>query len=395
MWRLIMAVIGGCVLVTSGARAQLAEELIAISVEVVSKAKSQGEAVREAQAQVMAETARAQVIEIVGEKRYQQNRPVIEAKIVRQAAKFIPVVNPGRARQQPDGTWKVPVEVKLSASSIRRMVLETGILSDAEGPASIVPLVAVVDRTKGLTVRWWLGETRAQPYGSLLELNRSFHEILQGEFSRHGFHLIRPQGSQNSPLPEHLRSERPSLGEMRSIAQYYNAPMFMKGEVRFRESETSPGEVVCQIRLQVVHAGTDRSVAEASRAFEVGSGNMESAIRTRMTAELPDIAKDLSQQVLDAWQRGTLNANLIRLAVRGNLTPQHLAEFKSGLLRSVKEVKGLKERLFDQGQVTFEVDYTGEEKRLAEKLGRLQIPNFAIRLAESSGTNLTLEVRAR
>jgi hypothetical protein len=370
------------------------EDLLTVKLDGISKAATPAQATRDVQASLMQKTAREQVIAVLGDKRYNKNKPLIESKIVRQSAKFIPFVNPGLPVQQPDGSFKVPVELKISLASLRKMVSEAGFLNDSEGPATIFPMVTFVDRSKALTTRWWMGLDRDDTHKFLNQTERTFYEKLQAELSGQGFHLIKPLETQASPLPEMYRVERPSQADAALLGEYYRASMILKGDVRFREARDAANTYIGSVKLQVVQSASGRMVAEVSREFTTDAGQFETVMRAKLNAELPDIAKDLAVQVLEAWQRGTINANLVRLAVRGTMNPKQLNEFKGALQRGVREMKGLKERSFERGQVVFEVDYAGDAASLAERLKTLQIPSFDTRLASSSEQGLTMDVKA-
>jgi hypothetical protein len=370
------------------------DDLLTLTAEGTSKATSAVEAAREIQIETIGNTARTQVIDIMGEKRYLKNKAAVESKIIKQSAKYIPYVNPGTPVQQSDGTWKMPVELRLSQASLRRMILEAGLLNDADGPASIVPLVTFNDRQKGVALRWWQGEPKDEAHKFLAQLSRSFYDRFQTEFSRQGFHLMKPLETQNSPLPEPYRVDRLSNSDMVFISDYFNAPMVLKGDIRFKESKESSGVVLIAIKLQVLQPVSGRTVAEVTRQVETEPGAFDNMVRSKLATEFPELSKDLATQVLEAWQRGTLNTNLIRLSVRGRLTPKQLNEFKTGLVQNVHEVKSIKERAFESGQVLFEVDYTGEPGPLAEHLRSMKLAPFETRLAEASEKGLALEVRA-
>jgi len=90
-----------------------------------------------------------------------------------------------------------------------------------------------------------------------------------------------------------------------------------------------------------------------------------------------------------------LNANLVRLAVMGTLNPKQMNEVKAGILKGAPEVKSLKERVFDRGEVDFEADVSGDAKSVAERLKSVQIPGFQTRVTDASAKSLTLEVKTK
>jgi len=370
------------------------EDLVTITGEGTSEAVSSVEATREIQNTVMTETARAKVIELVGEKRYLKSKGIIDSKLIRQAVKFIPYVNLKPPVQQTDQSWKTTVEMKLSLTSLRKMILDAGILNDAEGPASILPLVAFSDRQKGTALRWWQGEPKDEQHKFLSLISHSFFDQMQAEFSKQGFHLIRPLETQISPFPEVYRVEHPASQDLAFMSEYYASPMVMQGDVRVKGSKDG-GIALGVIRLQVIQVNSGRTVAEVSRQFETDPGNYEVSLRAKLNTVVPDLAKDLAVQVLEAWQRGTLNTNLIRITLNGILNAKQLAEFKAGVVQNIHEVKSMKERLFQQGQVAFEVDYAGEATPLTDHFKTLHIPGFETAISDATDKNITMTIKVR
>lgn len=376
------------------AQAQIAGELTTITVQGTSKAESPAEASREITQWATSNTAREQIIDIIGDAKFQKNKVAIENKIIKQASRFIPFVNPGEPVKEKDG-WKMPVELKVSSASLRKMVLEAGLLSDVDGPAAMVPMITFTDRTKGASLRWWMGEQKDDAHQMLLQLSRTVHERLQSDFIKQGFYMMNPLGFQSSPLPPALRIERPSQSDMIAITEHLKMSMVARGDVRVVESRSSANAFDVEVKIQVLQPATNRAIAEVSRQITTESGSMNSVVRAKVASEFPEISRDLATQVLEAWQRGTLNANLVRLAVVGNLNPKQMADLKSGILRSVSEVKSLKERIFDRGEVTFEADVTGTAKSVADRLKSVQIPGFQTRVTDASDKALTLEVKTK
>ncbi|MES2965844.1 MAG: hypothetical protein V4760_18330, partial [Bdellovibrionota bacterium] len=185
--------------------------------------------------------------------------------------------------------------------------------------------------------------------------------------------------------PTALRSERPSQSDLVAITEHLKMSMVAKGDVRVTESKSAPNSFDVEVKIQVVQPATNRAIAEVSRQFTTEPGSSTSVIRAKAASEFPEISKDLATQVMDAWQRGTLNANLVKLAVVGTLTPRQMADFKAGILKSVTEVKSLKERVFDRGEVTFEADVSGDAKSVAERLKNVQIAGFPARNEPGGG----------
>lgn len=401
IWSFLTAI---SILLTSHSYAQgFDDELLSISEEGGSKATSQVEAQREIQSKLISGVARDQVIEIIGEKRYQKNRTMVENRIVREAAKFIPFVQPGDIQKQPDGSWKMKVDLKLSVGSLRKMVIDTGLLSDADTPVTVVPMITFTDRMKAVSYRWWMGDSQDEVRKPLVEWASALENQLHRELMKQGFHLLLPlEGTVSNQLPQPFRVDRASSQDLKMIGDYLGISMVVRGDVRVKDSREIPGAWQIQLKLEVIPVQGGRTVAEISRTLETDSGPSAIVVKKKIEKEAGDLAKDLSTQVFEAWTRGTLAATTLKLAVKGNLTPKQLSEFRSQLLKSksMRDIKAIRERLFEPGQVTYEVDYAASPEDFREKLKSLELSTFHEKFVQDAGadglsTPFTLEVRPK
>ncbi len=383
------------------AQAQVgAEELLTISSEGLSKATSASEASREIQAKIISNVAREQALEMIGEKRFQKSKSLVESRIVREAAKFIPFVQPNDPEKLPDGSWKMKVDLRVSLANLRRLVIDAGLMTDADTPVTIFPMVNVVDRAKSVNFRWWMGDINDESRKVVSEWLKIVHRHFHEELMRQGFDLLLPLeaaiGFSPTPLPSAFRVERPSTQDMKAIAEYTGAAMFLRGEVRVKDSQI-------QIHCEVVPVLGGRTVAEVTRTIEAEAGPPELVIGRKLKKEIPEIARDLATQVFEAWTRGTLVANTIRLAVKGNLTPKQMGDFRNQIMRSMREIKALRERMFEPGRVIFEVDYASTAEDFKTRLKALELSGFSDRyvvdseLGEGDGAKVpfTIELKPK
>ena len=368
------------------------DEFITIQTEGTAKAESAPEASRAIIQQATQKVAREQIVETIGEKSFNKNKNLIENRIVREAFKFIPFVTPGTPEKVGD-TWKMQVTMRVSPQSLREMITANGLFFDAEGPALILPMVTMMDRVRGTQYRWWMNDVDEKK--ALTSLTQNLSQAIFKELNHQGFYLIRPQSSLlASSVPESFRNDRFRAEDLRFWSSLYNAQIILRGDVRIRESSVISGGYQIAIKLNAVQASNNRTIAEVVRNFDTEAGNQDNVVRSRMQVVLPDVAKDLGVQVVEAWQRGALGANRLRLAVRGRLNPKQLNELKSQITRSVREIKGVRERLIEVNSVTFEVDYSGGAQQLSERLKTLNLPGFALKLGDVSETSVSVEAKA-
>ncbi len=378
----------------SPGRAQ--DGLTTITVEGSSKAESPAAASRAIVQSMTTSVARQQVLDIVGEKAYQKNKSLIENRIVKEAYKFIPFVTPVGAPVARGNSYKMQVQLRVAVDSLRQMVIDSGLLFDTEGPAAILPMVSLVDRVRGQEYRWWVGQKEAPGQAFIRQASRDLHQALFREFNRQGFYVIRPTtAGLMGVIPDVYRAERHRPEDLRFLGELYNAQMIVRGDIRFRESTDIAGGYQIAIKISAVQAANARSVGEVTRNFEIEAGAFETVARAKLQTALADVAKDLGVQVVDAWAKGALGSNLMRLSLRGKLSPRQLGSFKTQMLKHVREVKSVRERIIEADGVTFEIDYAGQAQQFSDRFKSLILPGFAMRHAGSSGNGVTMDIKAQ
>lgn len=396
-----------CITICEISTAQnIEDELLTITEEGSSKATSQVEAAREIQAKAVSGSARDQVIEIIGEKRYTKNKALVENRIIREAAKFIPFVQPHDIQKQPDGSWKMKVDLKVSIGSLRKMVIDTGLLTDADTPVTMLPMITFTDRFKSVSFRWWMGDSQDEIRKTIVDWSRAFDSGLHKELMRQGFHLLLPLNETvSNQIPMVFRSDRASGQDLKALGDYLGISMVVRGDVRIKDSKEVPGSWQIQVKLEVLPVQGGRTVAEISRTLDTDVGPAAIVVKKKIEKEISDISKDLATQVFEAWTRGTLAATTLRLAVRGNLSPRQLSEFRSQLMKakSMRDIKAMRERMFEPGRVVYEVDYAASAEDFRDKLKGLDLAGFHGKqvvdseLGEADGVTVpyTLEVKPK
>lgn len=384
----------------SQAEAQRLSDLTTINVDASSRQSAPSDAVKEAQAWAVNSTAREQIIEILGDQTYQKNKAAIDRKILRQATRFIPYVNAGDPTEAKDGSWKVPVELRVSQVTLRKMLLDEGFVgttaSGAGSAASILPLIAFTDRTRTISLRWWMGDEKDPALKNLVSLQALLHARLGEEVTKQNLVFVKPPTDQPGfDLPENLKIERPSSQDLTAMGAYFKTAMIARGDVRILPSNVA-GAGTVTVKIQVVESSTpDRVIAEVVREFtsDPHAPSMDIGIRNKAVSEFAALAKDLAGQVQTAWQRGTVGTNFLSLAVRGSLNPSQQTAFKTEFIHTVHEARDLKERMFENGQVTYEVDYSGDSAQFANRVRALKLAGFDLHYSGDSGHTIVVDVK--
>ncbi len=385
-------------LIPQKAYAQAINDLSTLNLEGASKQAMPNDAVREVADELTLSTARSQVIQSIGDASYQKNKSMIEDRILKNTSRFIPSVNPGAPLKQKDGSWKVPVQLRLSNASLKKVLMENGLVAASSGAASVLPLIAVIDRAKSTALRWWMGENRSAEQKSLIPLINLLHQKLAEEFQKQSVVFTKPSQERIVSLPETLKLERPASAELTAIGNYFKSSMIAKGDVRILPSPAA-GIGSVQIKIQVLQTNApDRIIAEVARDFtsDPHAPSVEAGLRTRALVEFASLAKDLAAQVQIALQRGAAGTNFLSLAVRGPLSPLQQSAFKNAFVQSVHEARDVKERLYERGQVTYEVDFSGDATQFANRIKSLRLPGFQMQVPEgqAGARLLTVDIRS-
>jgi hypothetical protein len=379
------------------AEAQRVSDLQTVTVNAISKQASPTDAVKDAANSALMQIARARVIEILGESSFEKNKAALNQKIFRQTTRFIPFVNPGEPVEQKDKSWKVPVELRISTSSLRKLLVDEGFFGQgtdtAVNPASILPLITFTDRTKTQSMRWWMGDEKQPELKFLVGLERLMRARLEEEIVKQQLVFTKPPAAD---IPQNLQIERPSTQDLSAFGAYFKSAMIARGDVRIMPSSVA-GAGTITVKIQVMQAAQpDRVIAEVVREFtsDPHAPSLEAGLRSKANVEFAALSKDLASQVQVAWQRGTVGTNFITLAVRGSLNPQQQTAFKIAFVRAVHEVRDLKERLFERELVTYEADYAGDLAAFENRLRALKLAGFDLRVAGQDGERgITLDVR--
>lgn len=375
MLKLILSIL----LCGSPAISQDSESLTSVTVEATSQAENAPEATREIMQAAMAKVARDQTLDILGEKKFLKNKSLIERKIVAEASKFIPISNSRNVTQEPDKSFKGQVDFKISLGSLRKMIQGAGLLTDSDENAVILPLILFRDSKNNFS--WWQN-SKDESKKNLSDISALFDQALSEDMFKNSFYMIKPNSLMSQMVPETYHNESLKKEDYKFLSSFFHANLVAKGEILFKVSTATAIELT--LKIYVMQSSNDREIAEVARTISVERANNPSALKARLQSIFADVAKDLSTQVLETWQRGTLGSNSVLISVKGLVSPKQVQDFKNEIRKNLKEVKGLKERIFESGQVTFEMEYSSNEASILDHLKTAKLDNFDFRLIDSN-----------
>jgi flagellar biosynthesis/type III secretory pathway ATPase len=85
-------------------------------------------------------------------------------------------------------------------------------------------------------------------------------------------------------------------------------------------------------------------------------------------------------------------ASLVRMSLRGKLSPLNQEGLKEKLKSNITQIKNIKERLISTDQVVYEIDTTSSSKELAQKILDLKIQGFQLNKLGETDKEISFQI---
>jgi hypothetical protein len=313
--------------------------------------------------------------EIIGESKYSRNKSLIQSKILKNSARYVPFSKPGElVPLTPEDGYKMTVALRVSVDDLQSLLLENGLFYESDTTPVVLPTIRLLDRVNSKTYAWWADAENGAGKAFLLKEGRSLEDALKSAFMKHNFYVLKPQVMHFTEfLPPGARAESLRKEEWQTLAQKMGAQIQIDGDLTFNKSQERSEAVTIVLKMTALQVMNSRVIAEVSRQFETEAGAFEAVVDRKLKEALESTSQDLAAQVFEAWQRGSLGASLYRLAVKGRLPLLRQEALKDALKDKVREVKNVRERLISSDGVVYEVDSALGPKDLAAKAAEIEL----------------------
>ncbi len=306
--------------------------------------------------------------ELIGDERYAKNKSAINNKIIKNAAHYTPFSKPGELLPELPAGFKMSVAVKISLKDLKSMLQVNGLLNENESTPIVIPVLNFIDRVEMSSYRWWQGGDKDTKV-FLLNQGRYFENSLRTSFQRNGFYLLKPQDSAaHLDIPMPFQNEKLNIEDSQFFGQYFNASVLLDGQVQINKNPQLANAYRIELRISATQISNSRPIADVSRKFDTEAGIYEVVVDKKMKEIAEAVASDLSSQVFEAWQRGSLGTSMIKITLNGKMDLPFLESFKERLKNQVAQVRNVRERLFESGKYSFEVDTAASPAELMQKL---------------------------
>ncbi len=372
----------------------LAEELIEKNITVTTNVTEAPVARRLLQEGAISKLTEDLARELMGSEKYDKNKSVVQNKIQKMSGRYISYVKPGdMVSLNPGPGYSMPFLMKVSIGSLKTLLQNAGLLNENDTLPVVLPIISFYDRVGVSAFKWWQpGDVTNKKF--LLNGARQMEGSLRTAFKKQQFHVIRPLEMNASQLvPTVFQNDRLSPDDMDLFGRLFQAPLVIEGDVEFSRSQLGSNLYRIDIRMSAIQLSNHRPIADVSRKYETESGAFEGVIDKKLHQVIDSVCQDLASQVFEAWQKGSVGTNIIRLTVRGDVPFQQREFLKEKIKNQISQIRNIKERLISGGLITYEVDSTSTPQELGLKINQLEFNGFRFQTSSSGEKEVVVDLK--
>lgn len=367
-----------------------ARELSDVTIPV-STVKKGTEAKQEAFDKATEEATLKLTEELLGAERTAKYWPNLRAKLLRNSSRYVVFIK-GSAPVETQGFTQINVVMRLSPDSLETILREEGLMGS--GTVRILPLVQVV-QANGVAYNWWAdkGEDEKSGAGAGSELFKSFFKQLAAKFKAKNAYVLDPTNqSFRLSVPSTYRTEALRREDQAVLAQYLKADVVITGRVAVTRPTQEGARATLSLDLQIWQAKSGREIGTVVKADPLASVNAKTVIASVEQSGAAAF-EELSARLGEVLASGNLNLNIVKVQILGNLDYRQQTEFRKALTTQVREIKSLRERLFEPSRVTYEAETSVSSQELAKSLSKANFSSFQVQIEETQDNSLALQVK--
>lgn len=357
------------------------------TVEEADERKARRKAIDQATDAVTDEMVKSEI----GDARFKENSSKVKDEVQPLKNRFIPFFKIISSSKEGEA-YRFKIEVKVSREDLRTVLQQKGLFSSSQKTGITFPFVEFNNALSGESFRWWSPEFKVS--NDLESLSLSFEkEMFQG-FLDKGLFMLRPHAfSMSHMIPNFMRKTYLTQTEMVQLTNLNRGQLYLDGRVDLIPSPLRENALRIRVQVKCKQSSNGKNVAEVVRTFDTPSGQQLTQIGSKVNELARETGDELASQVYDLWKRGALEAQVLQLAVTGDLDHMQMLRFKKELNEKLGLSNALVERLYEPGRVTFETDYSGGVEALSQRLGKTKFDGFISQVVSSQADQIILDVK--
>lgn len=327
--------------------------------------------------------------EMIGENKWAKNRTLIASKVTRFSSRYIPYSKTGELIAVDKG-FKMTSTLRVQVDQLQKLLQDQGLFYDFDGTPTVMPFYQLVNKVSNQKFVWWLG---TEGKSSLPHLSRMIEDKLFDGFGKNGFYFIKAQSlGFDKSWPQVFRADSLRVDDWNALSAPYGFQIVVDGQIEVQSSTKTTGAYRVVFSLQAVQVSNERTIADVVRIFETDPGNIEVVVAKKVNEIIEPLAMDLSNQVLDAWQKGSIGASLYKLSIQGRLPLQLQSVFKESVKTKSRSVKAIRERMISADMIEFELDSSKSPKDLSAEISTVEVSGYVLKLVSVNDTGLVYEL---
>ena len=367
-----------------------------------------------AQEKALNETSRLLVEEMLGDKKYKENKRKIEKTIITHQNRYVLFVQSSSGKFQDKGKFLFTVTIKVSKNNLKKLLLENNLFYDSKGAGCILPMISFSYFFGGKRENnsWWLEGQSADT--ELKGLAGDFFSLLSREFIKSGFYALDPvfqrikEGAPSFVLPKKGVSVRRFL----PLAQFYTCDIVLFGRIHAGQADEVESSFFSKLfsskkskvslvysesyfikfYLNVFNIKTRQFLFNVQRKFSIPSLKKNKP-RAETLLRSKDILDSVIYQLSAYNEEGSLVLNRLMISVQGPLNYAEKEQLQQSLIRKVSGIEDLQVRALNASRVVYEAKSSQSIQNISKQLKSVSLPRFLIRV--KGYRNQKLEIYAK
>jgi hypothetical protein len=363
------------------ANAVLARELTDITLDVATASK------QEAFDRATEEATLKLTEDLMGQEKAAKVWPSARARLLKNSTRYIVFIK-GSTPTEGTAEPHIQVQMRLSMDNLETLLREYGLMGS--GTVRLLPLV-LVSEPRGSRYVWWADLSDEKKQTAAQELFKKFIQQLSAHFKGKNVYVLDPStASFRMNVPSAYRSEGLRREDQILLAQYLKADAVISGRLEITKGEGSGARLNYDMQLWQTKAG--RGLSEAQRS-DIAYNDAPKALMASMEQSNDKVISELADKLNEAMATGSLNLNVVRLMIEGPLNYKQQVEFKKEL-SSLRDIKLLRERLFEPSRVIYEAETSLTGTDLGQALKKTKFSRFRVEVSGTQDDSLALAVKA-
>jgi hypothetical protein len=325
--------------------------------------------------------------DLMGQEKAAKVWPAARARLLKNSTRYIVFIKgstPAEGASEPH----IQVQMRLSIDNLETLLRELGLMGS--GTVRLLPLV-LISEPRGSRYAWWADFNDEKKPTEAQELFKKFIQQLSARFKGKNVYVLDPStASFRMNVPSAYRSEGLRREDQILLAQYLKADAVISGRLEISKGEGSGARLNYDMQLWQTKAG--RGLSEAQRS-DIAYNDAPKALMASMEQSNDKVISEFADKLNEAMATGSLNLNIVRLMVEGSLSYKQQVEFKKEL-SSLRDIKFLRERLFEPSRVVYEAETGLTGTDLGQALKKARFPQFRVDVSGAQDDSLALAVKA-